>query len=143
MPTPAWRCGTSTTDERALAASLHSLGRAPSPAPPRRAGTGGAAAGLSVPGGTIGEVAPRRYDDATLADFAGLSTTIACECPSHVAELLLQLSRFEAYSAQCESRGAEDAALHAYLVRVAGASRALFEDALERIAIADGLMLPA
>jgi hypothetical protein len=27
-------------------------------------------------------VPPRRYDDATLADFAGLSSSFACECPS-------------------------------------------------------------
>jgi MerR family transcriptional regulator, light-induced transcriptional regulator len=37
---------------------------------------------------------PRRWDDAALADFAGLSSTIACECPRHVAELLMQLSHF-------------------------------------------------
>ncbi|CAN5916484.1 hypothetical protein BH11PSE8_BH11PSE8_23990 [soil metagenome] len=85
---------------------------------------------------------PRRYDDATLADFAGLSTTIACECPRHVAEILMQLSHFEAYSAQCASRGPADAALHAYLGQVAGAGRALFESALERLAIHEGLVLP-
>ena len=77
-----------------------------------------------------GTVAPRRYDDATLADFAGLSTTIACECPRHVAELLMQLSHFEAYSAECAQRSPADAVLHSYLQQVAGASRALFEAAL-------------
>ena len=90
-----------------------------------------------------GDAAPRRFDDATLTDFAGLSSTIACECPRHVAELLLQLSNFEAYSADCENRSPADAALHSYLKRVAGASRALFESALERVAIQEGLMLPA
>ncbi len=90
-----------------------------------------------------GDCAPRRFDDTTLTDFAGLSSTIACECPRHVAELLMQLSNFEAYSAQCESLSPDDAALHAYLKRVAGASRALFESALERVAIQEGLMLPA
>ncbi len=90
-----------------------------------------------------GDAAPRRFDDATLTDFAGLSTTIACECPRHVAELLLQLSNFEAYSADCAQRSPADAELHAYLQRVAGASRALFEAALERVAIQEGLMLPA
>ena len=87
-------------------------------------------------------IAPRRFDDATLTDFAGLSSTIACECPRHVAELLMQLSNFEAYSADCKSLSPADAALHAYLQRVAGASRALFESALERVAIQEGLMLP-
>jgi DNA-binding transcriptional MerR regulator len=89
-----------------------------------------------------GAPAPRRYDDATLADFAGLSSTIACECPQHVAALLMQLTHFEAYSAECAQRSPSDAALHQYLQRVAGASRALFEAALERVAIHEGLVLP-
>lgn len=88
------------------------------------------------------EVAPRRYDDAALTDFAALSSTIVCECPRHVAELLLQLSHFEAYSADCEDRSPADAALHAYLRRVAGTARSMFETALERVAIQEGLMLP-
>lgn len=87
--------------------------------------------------------APRRWDDAALADFAGLSTTVACECPRHVAELLIQLSHFEAYSAQCEHRSPDDAALHAYLRRVAAGSRARFETALEQVALHEGLLLPA
>ena len=91
---------------------------------------------------TGGEIAPRRYDDAALTDFAGLSSTIACECPRHVAELLMQLSHFEAYSADCEVRSPADASLHVYLRRVAGTARALFESALERVAIQEGLMLP-
>lgn len=87
-------------------------------------------------------VPPRRWDDAALADFAGLSSTIACECPRHVAELLMQLSHFEAYSAQCEHRNAADAELHAYLRQVAAASRAQFEAALEHVALHEGLILP-
>jgi DNA-binding transcriptional MerR regulator len=89
-----------------------------------------------------GDVAPRRFDDAALTTFAGLSTSIACECPRHVAELLMQLSNFEAYSADCANRSAVDAELHAYLKRVAGVSRALFESALERVARHEGLALP-
>jgi DNA-binding transcriptional MerR regulator len=86
-------------------------------------------------------VTPRRYDDLTLTDFAGLSSTIACECPRHVAEILMLLSHFEDYSATCSSRDPEDAKLHAYLQRVAGASRAIFEQALERVAVHEGLVL--
>ena len=88
-------------------------------------------------------VSPRRWDNAALAEFASLSSTIACECPRHVAELLLQLSHFEAYSAACEHRSAADAALHGYLRRVAAASRARFEAALEHVALHEGLLLPA
>jgi hypothetical protein len=88
-------------------------------------------------------VRPRRWDDAALADFAGLSSTIACECPRHVAELLMQLSHFEAYSAECEQRSATDAQLHGHLRQVAATSRAHFETALEYVALHEGLILPA
>ena len=88
-------------------------------------------------------VAARRWSDAALADFAGLSTTVACECPRHVAELLVQLSHFEAYSADCAHRHAEDAALHAYLQQVAATARTRFEAALEQVALHEGLLLPA
>jgi len=85
---------------------------------------------------------PRRWDDAALADFAGLSSTIACECPRHVAELLMQLSHFEAYSAECRHRSPADAELHAYLQQVAATARARFEEALEHVALHEGLILP-
>ena len=94
--------------------------------------------------GAEGEsVAARRWDDAALTGFANQSPTIACECPRHVAELLMQLSHFEAYSAECEHRNAADAELHAYLRRVAAASRARFEAALEHVALYEGLLLPS
>jgi len=123
-------------DDRALAVWLRGLAES------------GAGGGLGIdaprPWTTAleGEVSPRRYDDAALTDFAGLSSTIACECPRHIAELLMQLSHFEAYSADCEHRSPADASLHAYLGRVAGTARALFESALERVAVEEGLMLP-
>ena len=85
---------------------------------------------------------PRRYADATLADFAGLSTTIACECPRHLAEIVMRLSHFEAYSGRCQRLDAADAELHAYLGQVSGTARSLFESALERVAIHEGLVLP-
>jgi DNA-binding transcriptional MerR regulator len=88
-------------------------------------------------------IAPRRWDDAALADFAGLSSTVACECPRHVAELLMQLAHFETYSAECEDRSPSDAQLHRYLRHVAARSRASFEAALEHIALHEGLTLPS
>jgi DNA-binding transcriptional MerR regulator len=87
-------------------------------------------------------VPPRRWDDAALADFASLSSTIACECPRHVAELLMQLSHFEAYSAECVNRNVADAELHTYLRNVAATARARFEEALEHVALHEGLILP-
>ncbi len=55
----------------------------------------------------------------------------------------MQLSYFEAYSAECEHRNAADAELHAHLRQVAATSRARFETALEHVALHEGLMLPA
>ena len=90
--------------------------------------------------GAMSPIPPRRYDDAALAEFAGLSTTISCECPRHVVDLLMQLSNLEAYSAQCEQISPVDAALHAYLQHVAGSARHLFEAALERLVVHEGLV---
>jgi len=87
-------------------------------------------------------VSPPLFDDAALTEFAGLSSAVACECPSHLAELLLQVSSFEKYSSECACRSAADARLHAYLQHVAGSARMLFEKALEQVAIAEGLPLP-
>jgi hypothetical protein len=55
--------------------------------------------------------------------------------------LLLQISNFETYSGDCANRSEADAQLHAYLQRVAGTARMLFETALEHVAIAEGLPL--
>jgi hypothetical protein len=82
------------------------------------------------------------FDEAALTQFAELSSTVACECPSHLAELLLQVSSFEKYSIECAHRSVADARLHAYLQHVAGSARMLFEKALKQVAIAEGLPLP-
>jgi DNA-binding transcriptional MerR regulator len=87
-------------------------------------------------------ILPPRFGAAALTQFAGLSSAMACECPSHLAELLLQVSYFETYSGECANRSAADAQLHAYLQQVAGTARMLFEKALEQVAIAEGLPLP-
>lgn len=60
-----------------------------------------------------------------------------------MADLIMQLAHFEAYSAECEHRHAADAELHDYLRGVAAASRARFEAALEHVALLEGLALPS
>jgi DNA-binding transcriptional MerR regulator len=92
---------------------------------------------------TLLETVPgRRFDDRSLAQIAQASTTVYCECPRHIVELLLSLGTFERYSSECENRSPEDAALHRYLQRVAGSARVLFEDALVLVARSEGLALP-
>lgn len=83
-----------------------------------------------------------RFDEATLAALGASASSMYCDCPRHVVELLRSLGAFERYSAECADRSPADAELHAYLERVAGAARALFEAALERVARAEGIALP-
>jgi DNA-binding transcriptional MerR regulator len=84
-----------------------------------------------------------RFDERSLARVANVSTDLRCECPRHVAELLLSISAFENYSAQCASTGPEDAELHLHLGRVAAQCRLQLEQALIYIAQVEGIPLPA
>ena len=86
--------------------------------------------------------APRRYGDAALAALAEHPSTVACECPRHLAEILLQLASFERYSSDCGARTPADAALHQALAALAGHTRAQFEQALDRVIAAEGISLP-
>ncbi|MFM7800913.1 MAG: MerR family transcriptional regulator [Limnohabitans sp.] len=83
---------------------------------------------------STGIIPPRKYSDRVLQRMAAISTNILCECPRHVADLIVMLNSFESYSQDCLSRTNEDARLHSYLTAVSGSARALFEQALERIA---------
>lgn len=88
----------------------------------------------------------RRYSDATLASVAQISGNVLCECPKHVAELTSQLAAFEQYSQSCQQLATQDPAdaeLHRYLLHISGQARAWFEAALERIALHEGIALPA
>lgn len=84
---------------------------------------------------------PARFSPETIARVAGVAPSIRCECPQHVAQLLLDLSAFEQYSLECIDTQPQDRILHAYLKDVAATARSLFEDALERVAIAEGIDL--
>ena len=86
-----------------------------------------------APGSANAPTAARRFSDETLAELAERPNSIACECPRHLAEIVMQLVSFEHYSEDCGSRSPEDAALHRHLSGLAGAARTLFEQALERV----------
>ena len=91
----------------------------------------------------LGAPAPSRFDDQALSVLAAAASNVYCECPRHLCEILLMLNSFERYSAQCALRSADDALLHDQLNHAAGSARVLIEVALERLARADGLPLPA
>jgi DNA-binding transcriptional MerR regulator len=83
-----------------------------------------------------------RFDEQSLTRIAWALTTLYCECPHHLVDLLRSLGTFERYSAECANRSPADALLHQYLQRVAASARVLFEDALVRVARAEGYALP-
>jgi MerR family transcriptional regulator, light-induced transcriptional regulator len=119
-------------DEIALINWLDTLGA------PRPALAAGARAALPSPT----PASPPRFSDDTLAAFASTEPATACDCPRHVADLLMRLTHFEAYSAQCAGRNPADTSLHRYLHETAGLARGLMEQALERVAQHEGIVLP-
>ena len=96
----------------------------------------------AAPAAHHGAIPARRFDDLALAQLALTANSIACECPRHLAEILLTIASFERYSAQCETSSPADAALHHHLQHSAAQARHLLEQALERLAHSAGLPLP-
>jgi DNA-binding transcriptional MerR regulator len=90
----------------------------------------------------MGVIPLREFNDRELAYLATQSPAIACECPLHLAQLISRLVRFEAYSAECESRNAEDAALHSYLHNSTSRARSMMERALKRVVELENLSMP-
>ena len=84
-------------------------------------------------------VPPRQFDDVQLVGVAGLDSGIKCECPQHLAGLLMNLNAFERYSLDCESANVGDAATHAMLYAAAAQCRHLLESALQHVLEREGL----
>lgn len=78
-------------------------------------------------------VPARLFSDAELAQFSTGPTTVRCECPRHLSDLIAGLEAFERYSAQCENLNPQDAVLHRTLASVSGHARALVEEGLRRV----------
>jgi DNA-binding transcriptional MerR regulator len=83
-----------------------------------------------------------RFNERDLAYLSGVSSKLACECPRHVVDLVMNLRSFERYSAQCANRNTEDATLHLALQNAAGLARGIMEQALDKLVAAEGLRLP-
>jgi MerR family transcriptional regulator, light-induced transcriptional regulator len=84
-----------------------------------------------------------RFDAQSLATLSAQPNDVYCECPSHLAELVLNMTSFERYSTECASASPQDEALHRELNQMVGRARMLLEDALIRVVTAEGLILPA
>ncbi|MEM1084448.1 MAG: MerR family transcriptional regulator [Verrucomicrobiota bacterium] len=91
--------------------------------------------------GQSGPIPDRLYDADQLARLSRISTTVECECPQHLAELLKGLTAFEKYSRECEDRNADDALLHAFLHRTTAHVRRSMEEALRHLIHSEGIEL--
>lgn len=88
-------------------------------------------------------VPPCRFDAHALAAITAATSTVQCECPRHLAEILSMVGSFERYSQHCATRHPDDALLHQDLAHATGQARAMLEVAMDRLARAEGLPLPA
>jgi DNA-binding transcriptional MerR regulator len=80
-----------------------------------------------------------RFTNEQLSRITALTSKIACECPNHLAELIINLTAFEKYSSECANRNEEDAQLHSQLNQAAGASRLILEESLVRLMEIEGI----
>ncbi len=85
---------------------------------------------------------PTRFSSEQLIKLSSVTTSLECECPRHMTDLIEQLAAFEEYSARCEVMCAQDAALHGYLHQMTARARWLMEVALERLAEVENIPIP-
>jgi len=109
----------------------------PAPAPADRP-----AAPAPPPTAPEAELPARRYSRRQLDFLATRSTSIDCECPAHLVQLVQTLLAFERYSAACAQQDADEAALHRMLLQVTARSRRDFEEALADVAAHEGISVP-
>src|SRR5690606_13020148 len=102
-----------------------------------------ALAGDRLPAPQQPSVPKLRFDEHMLFTITAAGSGLACECPKHLAELLMMVGSFERYSAQCASRNEDDVQLHNDLQYAAGHARAILESAMEQLVRAEGLPMPS
>ncbi len=85
----------------------------------------------------------QRFDPQALAFLLTLSSSIKCECPKHLAELIAQINAFAQFCQECLTIDSKDQALHQHLKEVAETSRSMLEDALQKIVEHEGIVLPS
>jgi hypothetical protein len=73
---------------------------------------------------------PRQFAEDELSAARALKSTLDCECPKHITDLIRALANFEEYSASCSVENWHDAAVHSCIYAYTGQARWLMERAL-------------
>ena len=81
----------------------------------------------------------RLLTDQDIASIVAAGSTINCECPRHLSDLIHKLAAFEKYSSECEARNAKDAEIHQELETTSAKSRYLLEEVLIKLAKVEGI----
>ena len=80
-----------------------------------------------------GTIPERRFSNKQLAKLSRITSSVECECPKHLANLLFSLSAFESYSSECKSRNPKDEAIHRMLYETTAHARSAIEQALKEV----------
>ncbi len=104
---------------------------APAPVSPIQMGAPGGAtlATVTVPA----KPKPPRYTQEQLGTLLEFSSSVKCECPNHLSQIVSSLQAFEEYSKYCENRDEADRQVHAMLYRYTAGARAVMEEALDAL----------
>jgi hypothetical protein len=76
---------------------------------------------------------PRQFNELELSAARRLRSTLDCECPRHIADLIRALVNFEEYSASCSVDNWHDAAVHSCIYAYTGQARHLMEKAMQAV----------
>jgi len=81
----------------------------------------------------------RLLTNQDLVNIVAAGSTINCECPRHLSDLINKLTAFEKYSSECEARNSKDAEIHKELESTSAKSRYLLEEVLIKLAKVEGI----
>jgi hypothetical protein len=84
---------------------------------------------------------PRQFSDNALNKAANITSSIDCECPHHMAEVIMSLIAFEQYSAQCESKDKAGEDLHHHIYLQTSQARSVMESLLRSVLDQEGIDL--
>lgn len=84
---------------------------------------------------------PPRFSREQLGKLMEVASSVQCECPNHLAQVVERLQAFEAYSKDCENKNDADRAIHAALYKASAGARLEMEKALELLIKHENLSL--
>jgi len=84
----------------------------------------------------------KKFSPEELETLSTLSYTLYCECPRHLAGLLMSLNGFVSYSEQCLDASPKDTIVHQFLRNMAADAIASIESGLELVLRAEEIELP-